>query len=216
MKIEWKSKIIDLLIVIIGITVAFQLNNWNEYNKSNEKARSYLASFSEENKRNEYDLMKELDFLVDNKDNIDTLLSLLIAKEYNNKKMNLYVSSLMLLANFNPSITTMGNIKASGEFDLIKDIEIRKQLINTYDSYLLTTMFDQIVVDYTNDYITPYFFANVRFTEMMSTELKFLEDPSLENIVVGYVTLTNQQTDGYKESLKQVKLLNEYLAQSLK
>ncbi len=39
MKIEWKSKIADLLIVIIGISIAFQLNNWNESKKSDEDAK---------------------------------------------------------------------------------------------------------------------------------------------------------------------------------
>jgi len=34
LKIDWNSKLIDLLIVIIGITIAFQLNNLNESNKS--------------------------------------------------------------------------------------------------------------------------------------------------------------------------------------
>lgn len=30
LNIDWRSKFIDLLIVIIGITIAFQLNNLNE------------------------------------------------------------------------------------------------------------------------------------------------------------------------------------------
>ena len=30
LNIDWRSKFIDLLIVIIGITIAFQLNNQNE------------------------------------------------------------------------------------------------------------------------------------------------------------------------------------------
>ncbi len=38
-KIDWKSKFIDLLIVIVGISIAFKLNTWNESNKANREIK---------------------------------------------------------------------------------------------------------------------------------------------------------------------------------
>ena len=60
--IDWKSKLIDLLIVITGITIAFQLNNLNESNKSKTQERDYLKSFYEENRDNESSLSLALEF----------------------------------------------------------------------------------------------------------------------------------------------------------
>lgn len=216
MKIEWKSKILDLLIVIIGISIAFQLNNWNESKKSDEEAKRYLASFIEENQGNENNLIQALDFLSENKKNIDTLMNLLLTKKYRDGRMNIFISSMMTLQDFRPSMITMDNIKASGEFDLIRDIDLRKQIISTYDSYASTSTFDQMIMDYANDYVTPYFFENVRFSDLSSINKNILEDPAFENIVIGYMTLMTQQINGYKESLKQVKTLNEYLIHSQK
>jgi len=110
----------------------------------------------------------------------------------------------------------MDNIKASGEFDLIRDIDLRKQIITTYDSYASTSTFDQMIMDYANDYVTPYFFENVRFSDLSSINKNILEDPAFENILIGYMTLMTQQINGYKENLKQVKTLNEYLIHSQK
>ena len=118
---------------------------------------------------------------------------------------------MMAIVDFNPATTTMENIKASGEFDLIKDVELRKQLIDTYASYSTTATFDQSITHYTNDYVTPYLFANVRFSDFSSLNSNFLEDPAFENIVIGYLTLLNQQITGYNNSLTEVKTLLEYL-----
>ena len=73
LKIDWKSKLIDLLIVIIGITIAFQLNNLNESNKSKAKEKDYLKSFYEENRDNESNLSLALEFALKTKNDIDSL-----------------------------------------------------------------------------------------------------------------------------------------------
>lgn len=46
LKIDWKSKLIDLLIVIVGITIAFQLNTLNESKKSKTQEKDYLCMSS--------------------------------------------------------------------------------------------------------------------------------------------------------------------------
>ena len=85
--IGWKSKFIDLLIVIIGITIAFQLNNFNESNKSNAKESDYLKSFKIENKRNMENMSKGLELSKINKKRIDSLKQLLQTKNYEIEKI---------------------------------------------------------------------------------------------------------------------------------
>ena len=47
-KFDWKNHIIELLVVFIGITLAFMLNNWRENEKNNQIENQYLESFHEE------------------------------------------------------------------------------------------------------------------------------------------------------------------------
>ena len=127
---EWKSKLIDLLIVIVGISIAFQLNNWNEASKLDAEAKAYINSFYEENMLNETSLISALEFTESNKKGIDTLKQLLLSKKYTDKRVKTLTANMLRMENFNPSITTMENIIASGEFELINDIELRKQIIS--------------------------------------------------------------------------------------
>ncbi|MFB5647518.1 MAG: DUF6090 family protein, partial [Candidatus Nitrosomaritimum yanchengensis] len=105
--IDWRSKFIDLLIVIIGITIAFKLNTWNESIRTNLEAKDYIESFYEENRTNETSLSSALKFSESNKKDIDTLKQILISKKYDDKRIKTLAASMMALANYSPSITTM-------------------------------------------------------------------------------------------------------------
>jgi len=210
-KIDWQSKIIDLLIVIVGISIAFQLNTWNESIQSNIEFNNYVESFYEENSTNMSQLNSALEFSKTHKSNIDTLQQILLSNSYSDSRIETLAASLMVITSYNPSTTTMENIIASGEFELIKNIELRKRIIKTYNSYKNTKQLENLVTDYINQYVTPYFFEHVRFSNFSSLDKEFIEDPKFENVVIGYGVLLNQQLQGYQSNLEKVNELNEKL-----
>ena len=108
--IDWKSKFIDLLIVIIGITIAFQLNNLNESNKSKIKEIDYLRSFYNENANSESSLILALEFCQEKKERIDTLKQILLSNKYKDQRISNLSMSMMALSDFRPSLITMENI----------------------------------------------------------------------------------------------------------
>lgn len=211
LKIDWRSKFIDLLIVIIGITIAFKLNNWNESIKSDTAGKEYIASFYNENKENRENLVAAIKFSETNKRDLDTLKAILLSKDYSDNRIKTLTAGMMAIANYTPSTITMQNISSSGEFDLIKDIELRKNLISTYNAYKTTTSLEDIISNYTNQYVTPYFFKNIRFSDFSAIHSDFAKDPEFENIVFGYDVLLNQLINGYKKNLKEQNLLNKKL-----
>ncbi len=209
--IDWKSKLIDLVIVIIGITIAFQLNNFNESNKSNAQERDYLKSFYEENRDNELALSLALKFALKTKNDIDTLKQILLSKNYEDDRIKNLSASMMALSDFHPSLVTMESITESGEFKLISDLEYREKLIDTYNSYQTTSQLESILSDYVNEYVTPFFFSNIRFRDFTSLHNNFIKNPKFENIVIGYDALLTQKLKGYEENLEKLKGLNQLL-----
>lgn len=209
--IDWKSKIIDLLIVIIGISIAFKLNTWNDSIKAKLEAQEYLESFYEENNLNLENLKDALEFSNSNKKDIDTLKQILLSRNYTDKRIKPLIGSMMTMTNFSPSTATMENISASGEFELIKDLDLRKKIIDTYNTYETTIKLEYLVVDYVDKYVTPFLFDNVRFNDFSSINSDFTTDPRFENIILGYDVLLGQQIGGYERNLEKIKLLNEKL-----
>lgn len=209
---DWKSKLIDLLIVIFGISVAFQLNNWNESKKTEHEEKEYLESFYSESIDNRDNLVSALNFSKSTKVEIDTLKQILLSKNYSDERIKPLIASMMALSDFSPSTTTMENIIASGEFDLIRDLELRKKLISTYNSYKTTDKLETILNDYVNDYLTPFFMKNFRFSNFSSLDSDFFSDPLFENIIFGYDALLFQQIGGYESNIESQSSLIERLA----
>ena len=95
---------------------------------------------------------------------------------------------------------------------LIKDIDLRTTIINTYNAYKTTATIEGLISEYVNAYITPFFFNNVRFSDFSSIKSDFTRDPIFENMVIGYEILLNQQISGYERNLDKLNLLNEQLS----
>jgi len=210
-KINWPEKVIDFLIVIFGITIAFQLNNWNEIRKSELKERNYIQSFYEENIDNETNLKNALSFSLSNKKNIDTLIHIIQSKNYSDRSIQTLLQSMLQISNYNPATTTMDNITASGEFELIKDINLRKEIINNYKTHNTTLKFEGLLLDHMNNYLIPFYFENIRFADPHPLDKDLINTPLFENIVFGYSVLLNQQIDGYQNNLEKIISLNEEL-----
>jgi len=207
LKIDWTSKLVDLLIVIVGISIAFKLNTWNESKKASNEMIEYLASFHEENTYNKNTLTSALEYSLSIKTDIDSLKVILASEDYDNPNTKIYAASMMSLSNFIPLTTTMDNITASGEFGLIKNPELRKKIIDTYKSYRNTLKVDEILTDYVDKYLTPYFFENVRFSDFNPIGEDFIDNPRFENLVFGYEVLLNQQIRGYEDAIQQINTL---------
>lgn len=213
-RIDWKDKFVELLIVIIGITIAFQMNNYGESKKTKSKEKDYLKSFYEENRDNEENLSMALSFGEKTKIDLDSLKKILLSKDYENDKLELLSASMMALSNFKPVVITMDNITASGDFELISNFTYREQLIDTYNSYETTSQLEAILADYVNQYVTPFFFENIRFSDFTSLQENFVQTPEFENIVIGYDALLTQEINGYKKNLSKLKQLNQVLSEA--
>ncbi len=211
LNVDWKSKIIDLLIVIVGISIAFKLNTWNESIKTDLEAKNYIESFYEENKTNQANLASALKYSQSNIKKIDTLKQILQSKNYADKKIRNLTLRMLSQSSFTPSITTMENVTASGEFKFIKDIELRRKIINTYKSFNRTLKLEEILFEYTNDYLSPFLFENIRYSDFSSIGSDYFKEPFFENIVIAYEILLNQQIRGYQNTLEKIKLLDEKL-----
>ena len=211
LNIDWKSKFIDLLIVIIGITIAFQLNNLNDSNKSKAKEKDYLKSFYEENRDNESSLSLAIEFTLKTKDDLDSLKQILLSKNYQDNRIKNLSGSMMALSDFKPSLITMENITASGDFELIGNFEYREKLIETYNSYQTTSQFEGLLSNYVNQYVTPFLFDHVRFSDFTPLKENFTENPVFENIVIGYDALLTQKLKGYENNMEKLRSLNQLL-----
>ncbi len=85
--INWTSKLLDLLIFILGITIAFRLNTYRTDDLEAEKRESYLKKFQEESQTNLERLKRAIEGTQATKAQNDTLQRLLVRGAYQDPRI---------------------------------------------------------------------------------------------------------------------------------
>lgn len=209
--IDWKSKIIDLFIVVIGISIAFRLNSWKDDRQCDQTEKYYLESFIRENTNNKTALLRSLNYCDSVSHNIDTLIHLLRIKEKNDWWMKRLTLSMTAQGDYAPSTTILNNISVSSEFATIQDPDLREQIISTYNSHGATLKLQGILSEFVTNQVTPFLWKNIRYGTSKYGDYDFRKDPIFENLVNGYQLLLKQQMKGYKKNLAEITWLEEVL-----
>lgn len=128
---KWHEYLLEIIVIIIGILLAFALNNWsqnrNERIKENEMLRSLQNEFTYNLKIIDEEIQKlntiqgDLkEFLKFSGPTYDTIAK----KEFNHLLTGIQKNSL----NFRPAIGVVDDILNSGQLSIISDNELRRKL----------------------------------------------------------------------------------------
>lgn len=152
---NWFAVALDMLVVVFGVYLGFQLNDWNENRKSIEKGDSYLERIAGEL---EQDIrffdnvirMNEMNF-----ENGQFLLDTIENKELVNSDPTRFITSLAFVGSslvVNVSNNTIEEIKFSGNLELINDEELRNEIVDYYDFIEVSETFSHLRLDAETEY----------------------------------------------------------------
>jgi len=205
--IEWKNHIIELIVVFIGITLAFTLNSWREDTKDNKLEDQYLRSFHEEVV---YSSTK-LDTIIKTNKKIlkylSTTIELLKTNEFSPDSTLGVISQMAQINLFIPKTNTYDSIKNSGNFNIIDNYKIRSKIIEYYESFEGKKLVEEYYKMYINNYIVPYLFENVDILNTKIMNKEKIEGYRLNNLIIGYYQLLVQVVDTYENIYNINKLL---------
>ena len=206
-KINWLNHIIELVVVFIGITLAFMLNNWREDTKNNQIENQYLNSFHDEIVY----ANAKLDTIIKNNktkiEYLDNSIELLKNNNLPEDSMMLVISHMVQISIFIPKTNTYESIKNSGNFNIIENYEIRSKIIEYYESFEGKLLVEEYYKLYINDYIIPYFFDNVDILNSKIVNKKGMETFKINNLIMGYYQLLVQVVDTYEDIFEMNKTL---------
>ncbi|WP_207764263.1 DUF6090 family protein [Hanstruepera neustonica] len=132
-----KYAIGEIVLVVIGILIALQINNWNEDKKILKQEKATIASLKLEFQKN----------LVDLEDNIDTIEKIISAGnillehtdpdyEFGSlSNVDSLISMTPRMSVWDPSLYTLSNIKNSGKLSNLSNEALKVQLIEWESFY---------------------------------------------------------------------------------
>ncbi len=198
-KINLKNYFIELIVVFIGITAAFLLNNWREDYKSDELEGKYLSSIkndviqdsinvNEILKLNEEKAVKFKKYIASTVEGISSMDSAVILFQ-----------NILTIPKFYPQSNTYESIKYSGNLNLISSYNMREAITNYYESFTTIQSQQKMTVEFINDYAIKFVFKNIKILNWQIINKNNVDFNEVNNIIVGYYALLEQNIKLEKE-----------------
>ena len=192
-----KYAIGEIVLVMVGILLALQVNNWNEQRKMDLKEKSVLAAIHEEFTQNQMQFNSIVSQHKKAYQSCEKLIALfpIDVNEHNLDSISLYLYNSKGAPTFNPSQGSISSIISTSSFDIIRNDKLRDLLISWPD---LVTDYqeDEIEARRTLDnLIDPYFSKNFDFNFNFKDARNTLK--SLESLEFEYLIRIRHQYISY-------------------
>ena len=131
---EWYKYLLEILVVIVGVLIAFSLSNWNEGQKNKALEQSYYCKLLEDINQNADQIREHIRENESRVSNSNKLIQLLQSDDINREELvNMQRPSVSRTGKeFKPSNAAFDDFKSSGSLSILKDQEIKDQLIDYY------------------------------------------------------------------------------------
>lgn len=187
----------EIILVVLGILIALQINNWNETRKSIDQEHSYLTRLLSENKQDLITFSASIQDLTIGKESITQFSEALKSHTINDSTLiqtaNAYFKYGSIFPVFSSSSSTFEDLSSTGNLKVIRNTVLRESVVEHYANQKKIAERIQIAVNWTLPLDAPFTYKNnimkfepstaFLFPEQSSTQLaKELRDQKLEYI----------------------------------
>ena len=166
MKIKWKYALGEILIVIIGISIAFWLNNWKENSANQQQKKQYLENLV-------LDIQQEINQLEENQKSIhDKLRRIKVIRPFlgvnegNRDSIARHIFNLARTINFHPENTTHQTLINSRDMKLINDFQLRRNMQEHYAFHKQVLQNYERIHKIHENYLGDFFIHEIDYTNM--------------------------------------------------
>ncbi len=203
----------EIILVIIGILIALGISE-NVKDRNNLNLRDlYIIQLNDEVDNNIRKLVAYKNGTIEMLKEVDTLIQLLVSKEFDNPKLASKSVILISTNEFHPIMITYENLKSSGDLKLFEDLNLRNSISESYETFKPLKTVETVDKQGTKMYYENYLMPNVSFWDMTKSSKKYAEDIYFQNMVLSRKTTLGQLRDAYSNSIESLKELKTILSE---
>lgn len=173
-----KYAIGEIILVVIGILIALQINTWNQYKQNRAQEGQILSQLLEEYTNNLDQIQQKVEVR-----NV-TLQSCFKLLQYRNENQNeipgdsidSHLFRITIRPTFDPELSVSNELINSGKLYLLEDVELRNQ-VSAFSSSL-SELFEeeQVIMEMTEERFIPFMIEHYQIGRMM---MVLLDDKKL-------------------------------------
>ena len=208
---DWKKLFLELVVVFLGVTAGFLLNNWRM--KENEKSteQKYLNGFHQDVAANIEELKKSINsdslWLVHAKPKLQSIQNGTIKID----SANYIVKLMVTISKATFQSGTYEEIINSGNLNTISNFKIKKQIVDYHMAISGVGFIDDYFYRYYNNFVMPFVFSNFSIIKGKLVDPAIIKTNRFANVFAGYYSMVQQRKSAYKDLLNKSYLLKNEL-----
>ncbi len=192
---HWLKLSLELIAVFAGISAGFFVNNYQQKKSEQKLEVKYLESF---HKNLVVDSIEIRTHIEEDQNNLDisrrAVMTMVDGKLHEDSALAL-MSVIATFNNLNMQNSTYESIVNSGNLGLIRDYDLKEELVNYYRYQSAIRDVEQVYNDYITNYVIPLFFNSVDMLTGTFAEDFRTDSREFKNITAGYYMLVEQKMD---------------------
>ncbi len=211
---NWGKLGLELLVVFLGVTSGFLLNNWRERQQEFKMEQKYISGFIKDVSDN-IDQLEELTTL----DSIWLKQARINVRAISENSLSLdsaeaMVKKIVLINKMEPHEGTYEDITNSGNLSIIENFELKSKIVDYQIALNGVRFVDDYFYKYFNDFVMPFVISNFNVLSGHFEDKNAFKNLEFSNAFVGYYAMVQQRQSAYKALLVKSRDLKASLLKS--
>jgi len=203
-KIDWLNHGLEFIVVIIGILIAFQLNQCSSDRQQLQTVQNHVDEIIKETKFNKVAFERAINAGESHLGMLDSIVTL-VSQKGNPRTINFLAMSLLDLNAVYYRKNAYATLVETGDMKFIKDFEQKQEIVNLYEYYKWVEVFNDISESlYLQDFY-PYLKENFDLVSMTVQEDEIYHTKLFKNILGAYNRTSQNRVNKYKDCLKEIE-----------
>ncbi len=132
----FKYAIGEIILVVVGILIALQINNWNSSRIQQNKEQSYLKEIQNSLYKDSLALAEVLSFNKEKVQIVNRMMKIFVDSLNNQQRAEIFEKEsdeFVYYRTFEPSRTVFNNLIGTETIDLIRDVKLKNMISNYYE-----------------------------------------------------------------------------------
>jgi hypothetical protein len=214
-KVNFTKLFLELIVVFLGVTGGFLLQNYKEIRADRDLENKYLEGIYTDTKENIKELKESIAkdslWIEQNK----YALPLIANDSLSYDSARMLMIRMAFYSEFNAQTNTYTNITNSGSLNIIEDYELRQIIVDCFNNFENSKLLDAYFRQHNENSFLPYLIANYNMFNSEFISLNSHRQNEFKNIFAIYYSLTQQRLIAYRDLLEENLHLEKELLKSI-
>lgn len=216
-RFSFGAVVIEIIIVIVGITIAFWLNNWGEERKERQLEIEFLKTLRTEIASDSAAFVFQIESNTERVKNLNRFTEILRNEDFANDSIRWFARRFLNRNNWIISTNTYEILKSGGQLDIISDFDLRTDINFFYRIRTFQTEGTlEAIQSFVDNQLQPYLTAKTDYFISQRPDLSFVRDREFQNLVALWTSYHEYKLSLYEEVLGDIEELMTDIDKHLK